>query len=545
MQNNQNRPIWNPSRVASLSFIFTPVFGSYLQGRNWQSLGHPERAASSKAWFYASLLVLIAIAGAAIYGLTSGAIGSDAVRGVVNLGALAYFAIWYGVSGRQQVQYVKEQFGKDYAKKSLVKPLLAAVVLALAYIAVIVGVLVAAVGTRGGDAARGADQASSGESSSGPSFSLASLFGGGDKLDCAAPNVKQYVIDAYGNDQLMKTGIPDLVWALRDNRIKIHVDTIHETARNDESKNIDCAANFVIDFPKEDLERAQQQDAFAPLMSLGNYSPVSDSTFAVAITYQVATPSDANERKNGPIITMTTEEDRSVDKLLKTYATYYEVLSLSGQDITAESKNTASWDKTFKDGAIQACSKTFGFDRCTCRINALEKIVSEKDMWRFGFAQQAGGVFANRYANLNKVVQSLGQQCPLTQSVASILGDQAAAADAPASSAQTSASIPASDSTQPEAVQPEVAQPSQAAIVASFDCAKAASKIEKLICSSPETASADKQLASVYRAAAAKSSDPAALKQQQREWLKDRNACDDAACLLKTTEARIQALSAM
>lgn len=28
MQNTQNQPIWNPSRVASLSFILTPAFGS-------------------------------------------------------------------------------------------------------------------------------------------------------------------------------------------------------------------------------------------------------------------------------------------------------------------------------------------------------------------------------------------------------------------------------------------------------------------------------------------------------------------------------------
>ncbi|WP_420210180.1 lysozyme inhibitor LprI family protein [Burkholderia aenigmatica] len=538
MQNTQNQAIWNPSTAASLSVVLTPAFGSYLHASNWRILGQPERAAASKVWFYVSLLVLAAMGLVAIGLVGKTDAGKDAIRGAVNIGGLVYFVVWYVLSGRKQVSYVKEQFGKTYAKKSLVKPLLVAFACVIAYAAAIFGLLVA---THGG---ANADGAATDQSSGGSSFSLASLFGSGNKLDCAAPNVKQYVIDAYGTDPLMKTGIPDLVWALRDNRIKIHVDAIRETARNDESKNIDCAASFVIDFPKEDLERAQQQDAFGAVMLVGNHTPVSDATFTAAITYQVATPSDAAEQKNGPIVTLTTEEDRRVDKLLKTYAMYYEVLSLSGADITANSKNATSWDKTFKDSAIQSCSNTFGVERCTCRVTELEKIVPEKDMWRFGFAQQAGGMFANRYVNLNKLVQSLSQQCPMTQSVASIVGDQGAVPNAPASTVATpvqdSAATPVGNATQPEA-----APPIQASIVASFDCAKAASKIEKLICSSPETATTDKQLASVYRAAVATTSDPAALKQQQRDWLKERNACDDAACLVRVTDARIQALSAM
>lgn len=91
------------------------------------------------------------------------------------------------------------------------------------------------------------------------------------------------------------------------------------------------------------------------------------------------------------------------------------------------------------------------------------------------------------------------------------------------------------------------AQPARsAAIVASFDCAKASSQIETLICSSPETADADRRLAAAYRAARSKSSDPSALKVDQRNWLTtERNACTDAACLTKLMEARIQKLAAM
>jgi uncharacterized protein YecT (DUF1311 family) len=113
----------------------------------------------------------------------------------------------------------------------------------------------------------------------------------------------------------------------------------------------------------------------------------------------------------------------------------------------------------------------------------------------------------------------------------------------PASVANASASAP--QAVAEEAMSPAKRVPS-AAIVASFDCTKASSQIETLICSSPETADADRRLAAAYSAARSKSSDPSALKVDQRNWLTtERNACTDAACLTKVMEARIQKLAAM
>jgi uncharacterized protein YecT (DUF1311 family) len=85
-----------------------------------------------------------------------------------------------------------------------------------------------------------------------------------------------------------------------------------------------------------------------------------------------------------------------------------------------------------------------------------------------------------------------------------------------------------------------------ASVHASFDCAKASSAIERLICSTPRAADADLRLASAYSSARARASDPAALKADQRKWMKnERDACSDAECLVKVTEARIQKLNAM
>ncbi|WP_316153085.1 lysozyme inhibitor LprI family protein [Cupriavidus sp. BIC8F] len=90
-----------------------------------------------------------------------------------------------------------------------------------------------------------------------------------------------------------------------------------------------------------------------------------------------------------------------------------------------------------------------------------------------------------------------------------------------------------------------LARPEKSVIEASFDCGRAASKIEKLICSTPETAAADRRLAKAYGEAKAKSTDINALKAQQVEWMKqERNACTDSACLLKAVNDRIQKLAA-
>lgn len=85
-----------------------------------------------------------------------------------------------------------------------------------------------------------------------------------------------------------------------------------------------------------------------------------------------------------------------------------------------------------------------------------------------------------------------------------------------------------------------------ASMAASFDCSKASSPTERLICSTPESADADRRLAAAYSVARAKSNDPSALKADQRNWLvNERNTCSDVACLQSVTEARIQKLSAM
>jgi len=78
---------------------------------------------------------------------------------------------------------------------------------------------------------------------------------------------------------------------------------------------------------------------------------------------------------------------------------------------------------------------------------------------------------------------------------------------------------------------------------ASFDCGKAGTKVEKLICANADLSKLDEALAVAY-ADALKSPDPANLKAEQKAWLKLRNTCADPTCVKRAYENRLRAVSA-
>jgi uncharacterized protein len=78
---------------------------------------------------------------------------------------------------------------------------------------------------------------------------------------------------------------------------------------------------------------------------------------------------------------------------------------------------------------------------------------------------------------------------------------------------------------------------------ASFDCAKAASNTEKMICNNEAISKLDKQLASSYKQAAENSVDKDVIKKTQVEWLKQQRGCKDVECLTKAYQERLQELN--
>lgn len=72
------------------------------------------------------------------------------------------------------------------------------------------------------------------------------------------------------------------------------------------------------------------------------------------------------------------------------------------------------------------------------------------------------------------------------------------------------------------------------AIRASFDCSKANSAPERMICSDAQLARMDRDLARVYGRAKNAATDRAAFRrQQEREWFKRESTCRDRDCLLR------------
>lgn len=78
------------------------------------------------------------------------------------------------------------------------------------------------------------------------------------------------------------------------------------------------------------------------------------------------------------------------------------------------------------------------------------------------------------------------------------------------------------------------------ASAASFDCKKARTKAEKLICATPALSKADEELGRQYKAARAATKDAKGLRETQQRWVrKHRDTCADAACMLEAYEHRI------
>jgi uncharacterized protein len=77
---------------------------------------------------------------------------------------------------------------------------------------------------------------------------------------------------------------------------------------------------------------------------------------------------------------------------------------------------------------------------------------------------------------------------------------------------------------------------------ASFDCSKASARVEMVICADPLLSDFDVALANAYRTTLSQSFSSYEIRQQQRSWLKRRNACRDADCVRAAYRLRLAEL---
>lgn len=85
------------------------------------------------------------------------------------------------------------------------------------------------------------------------------------------------------------------------------------------------------------------------------------------------------------------------------------------------------------------------------------------------------------------------------------------------------------------------------ACAASFDCARATSAMEKLVCSDAGLSKLDETLNAAYRSALGRTPDKEALRHAQRTWLSsyEVSGCRDAGCLRDAFSRRIEVLRAL
>lgn len=81
------------------------------------------------------------------------------------------------------------------------------------------------------------------------------------------------------------------------------------------------------------------------------------------------------------------------------------------------------------------------------------------------------------------------------------------------------------------------------AVAPSFDCGKASTGVEKMICADPSLAAADFALAASYAKARASATDPASLRSSQRDFLQTRNSCTAIACISEAYRSRAAELA--
>lgn len=112
--------------------------------------------------------------------------------------------------------------------------------------------------------------------------------------------------------------------------------------------------------------------------------------------------------------------------------------------------------------------------------------------------------------------------------------------------AAPSTPIAAADTVPTEAAGSGSVTPSAEAIAPagpSFDCTKASTVVEKMICTSPALAAADAQTVAAYKAKLSASSDPEGIKQHQATWRRTvRDACTTPECVTTAYQQRLMEL---
>ena len=145
-------------------------------------------------------------------------------------------------------------------------------------------------------------------------------------------------------------------------------------------------------------------------------------------------------------------------------------------------------------------------------------------------------IFISNLTKLEKSGKEIQSSIEKMSSTASATATATATAPAP-----VPAPVPAPA---PVPVPVPVPQANNSPFAPSFDCAKANTGPERLICGDRDLAKLDVDVSQAYSKAREKTSDKNQIRTEQQNWMKNsRNACSDKDCMSKAMTQRIQELS--
>lgn len=117
VENLETPALWNPDVAAVLSLFLTPAFGAFVHMDNWNALGEPAKAANSKAWLIAGLLLV------AFLPLLFTLENKVGVKGVVGLSLIIFLLCWYFICAQVQTKFIRARFGTVYLHNSWWRPI--------------------------------------------------------------------------------------------------------------------------------------------------------------------------------------------------------------------------------------------------------------------------------------------------------------------------------------------------------------------------------------------------------------------------------------
>lgn len=120
--NESSRPqiaLWNPLWTIIWSFLFTPIFGAFLQRTNWSDMGEADETSTCGLWVF---LGFVYMGG---YLFAEPWLPESEFSEFYFFGSyLIVYILWIVTSGWKQVKAVKERYGDDYHHKLWGKPIM-------------------------------------------------------------------------------------------------------------------------------------------------------------------------------------------------------------------------------------------------------------------------------------------------------------------------------------------------------------------------------------------------------------------------------------